>query len=224
MSTPTTPIALQEALQDAYLSYYETAFRLRDEGIEAARRDLITRANNTFAEQLLEPVLRYPGDYPVEKVAETLGSDPSTIETVARALFGVQDPAKEVHLRDHQAEALEHSLATSSDRPHVVVTSGTGSGKTEAFLLPILTRLLEESQTWQSPGPVNRWWAEPKPASTGVREDENRTAALRSMILYPTNALVEDQLVRLRRAVRRLETVEPRARLWFGRYTGATLG
>ena len=44
------------------------------------------------------------------------------------------------------------------------------------------------------------------------------------MILYPTNALVEDQLVRLRRAVRRLEAVEPRARLWFGRYTGATLG
>lgn len=224
MSTPTTPIALQEALQDAYLSYYETAFRLRDEGIEAARRNLITRANNTFAEQLLEPVLRYPGEYPVEKVADSLGSDPSTIETVARALFGVQDPAKEVHLRDHQAEALEHSLATSSDRPHVVVTSGTGSGKTEAFLLPILTRLLEESRTWQSPGPVNRWWAEPKPASTGVRDDENRTAALRSMILYPTNALVEDQLVRLRRAVRRLETVEPRARLWFGRYTGATLG
>ena len=224
MSTPTTPIALQESLQDAYLSYYETAFRLRDEGIEAARRDLITRANNTFAEQLLEPVLRYPGEYPVEKAAKELGMDPSSMEAVARALFDIKDPDERIFLRDHQAEALEHSLAHSTGQPHVVVTSGTGSGKTEAFLLPILTQLLEESKGWERPGAVNRWWAAAKPASAGVRVGENRTAALRSMILYPTNALVEDQLVRLRRAVRRLEAADPRARIWFGRYTGATLG
>lgn len=224
MSTTTTPFVLQQSLQDAYLSYYETAFRLRDKGIEAARRDLITAADNTFSEQLLEPVLRYPSEYPIEKVAAALGTSTDSIETVARALFGVTDPAKKVFLRDHQAESLEHSLAPSTDTPHVVVTSGTGSGKTEAFLLPILTRLLEESRTWQRPGPVNRWWAVAKPASTGVRDGEARTAALRSLILYPTNALVEDQLVRLRRAVRRLEATDPRARIWFGRYTGATLG
>ena len=45
------------------------------------------------------------------------------------------------------------------------------------------------------------------------------------MILYPTNALVEDQISRLRRAV--MSAQEPAAeapRFFFGRYTGATIG
>ena len=45
---------------------------------------------------------------------------------------------------------------------------------------------------------------------------------MRSVILYPTNALVEDQMSRLRSAVRRLR--EGGLDLWFGRYTGATPG
>lgn len=220
----TTPFELQQSLRDAYLSYYETAFRLRDPGIAAARRELILDADNTFAEQLLEPVLRYPAEVPVEHVAEALGTPPDRMVTVARALFPHLDTGADVLFRDHQAESLEHSLSGSTDRPHVVVTSGTGSGKTEAFLLPVLTRLLEEARGWSAPGPVDRWWAADKITSVGVRKHERRTAALRSLILYPTNALVEDQLVRLRRAVRRLEAADPRARIWFGRYTGATPG
>jgi DEAD/DEAH box helicase domain-containing protein len=43
-------------------------------------------------------------------------------------------------------------------------------------------------------------------------------------VLYPTNALVEDQITRLRRALRKLARLDPRANLWFGRYTGSTLG
>ena len=57
---------------------------------------------------------------------------------------------------------------------------------------------------------------------------EGRPAALRALILYPLNALVEDQLMRLRRACD-----SPEARQWlnqhrgenrfyFGRYTGLT--
>lgn len=146
----TTPFELQQSLRDAYLSYYETAFRLRDPGIAAARRELILDADNTFAEQLLEPVLRYPAEVPVEHVAEALGTSPDTMVTVARALFPHLDTGADVLFRDHQAESLEHSLSGSTDRPHVVVTSGTGSGKTEAFLLPVLTRLLEEARGWSA--------------------------------------------------------------------------
>ena len=93
MTSPTTPFVLQKSLQDAYLSYYETAFRLRDKGIESARRALITQADNTFAEQLLEPVLRYPSECPVEATAGKLGMDPGSIASVARALFDIKDPA-----------------------------------------------------------------------------------------------------------------------------------
>jgi DEAD/DEAH box helicase domain-containing protein len=56
-----------------------------------------------------------------------------------------------------------------------------------------------------------------------MRKPETRLAAVRTIVLYPTNALVEDQIARLRRALRLISSKVP-APLWFGRYTGATLG
>ena len=47
---------------------------------------------------------------------------------------------------------------------------------------------------------------------------------MRAMILYPTNALVEDQIARLRSAVSRMREAAGTRRLYFGRYTGVTLG
>ena len=44
------------------------------------------------------------------------------------------------------------------------------------------------------------------------------------MILYPTNALVEDQLSRLRGAVARLRSGANPVDVWFGRYNGSTPG
>src|SRR5438874_1554230 len=63
-----------------------------------------------------------------------------------------------------------------------------------------------------------------------------RGAAVRALILYPLNALVEDQMIRLRQAadsVDNPDTGQPGARTWldsqrpglrfyFGRYTGRT--
>ena len=86
---------------------------------------------------------------------------------------------------------------------NAVVTAGTGSGKTEAFLLPILAGLLEESGDWPAvqEEELPRWWEQ---GSRWVpqRQHEDplaRPPALRALVLYPMNALVEDQLVRLRR-------------------------
>ena len=60
------------------------------------------------------------------------------------------------------------------------------------------------------------------------RAHENRTAAIRALILYPLNALVEDQLARLRDGLmaRASEIGSKRIvlanRIYFGRYTGRT--
>src|SRR5262249_38150443 len=79
---------------------------------------------------------------------------------------------------------------------------------------------------WWSPShrmPNRRW--EPRHAQ---REHETRPAAVRALILYPLNALVEDQLVRLRialdaPAIRQwLQTNRGGNRFYFGRYTGKT--
>ena len=68
----------------------------------------------------------------------------------------------------HQLEALEN-IAKSQN---IVVSSGTGSGKTECFLYPILNQLLKEGEGLQQPG-------------------------VRALMIYPMNALVKDQLKRI---------------------------
>ena len=75
----------------------------------------------------------------------------------------------------HQADALEAVLGSA--RHDLLVSTGTGSGKTETFLLPLLGRLYDEATA--------------RPASFATR-------AVRGLVLYPMNALVNDQLGRLR--------------------------
>ncbi len=75
-------------------------------------------------------------------------------------------------LYTHQLEAIETAQSgTPGHRPAIVVTAGTGAGKTEAFLLPILNDLYQN----------------PSQESQGAK----------CIILYPMNALVNDQVDRL---------------------------
>src|SRR5690606_30710522 len=110
-----------------------------------------------------------------------------------------------------------------------VITTGTGSGKTESFLLPVFARLLREAHEnggWRSDAePTQRWWREPTGSGwQSIRSSRaNRRAAVRALILYPTNALVEDQITRLRRAIR-IAADGSGPQFFFGRYTSETLG
>jgi DEAD/DEAH box helicase domain-containing protein len=73
------------------------------------------------------------------------------------------------------AHQLESWQLLADKRPRsVLVTSGTGSGKTECFLFPILSSLLDEVTTTRE-------------ALTGVQ----------AIMLYPLNALIESQRERL---------------------------
>src|SRR5690606_38479326 len=89
----------------------------------------------------------------------------------------------------HQEEALR---ATRSGR-NLVVATGTGSGKTECYLLPVLDHLLRERDagTLDLPG-------------------------VRALLLYPMNALANDQMKRIR------DLLAPYPDLTFGRYVGDT--
>jgi len=73
----------------------------------------------------------------------------------------------------HQVEAWR--TLSQSDARSVVVASGTGSGKTECFMVPILDRLVREQQ------------------SVG-----GRLIGVRALFLYPLNALINSQRDRLR--------------------------
>lgn len=222
-----SPFDTYRGLMDAYLRYYETTYWLRDPDLRRERRDLLEVPGKLFTDPLVEPVLPYPSTAELLTVTREVGIADRIADAVGHALFGSftadGDP---ISLRSHQAEAISHSFKPgAAPGRNVVVTSGTGSGKTESFLLPMLLRIAAEADRWTLQPEAHEWWAQ-NPVSTWVplRAAETRPAAMRSMILYPTNALVEDQVVRLRRSTRALAKSLPGRPIWFGRYTGVTLG
>jgi ATP-dependent helicase YprA (DUF1998 family) len=102
----------------------------------------------------------------------------------------------------HQSEALQKFFVDSKD---LIISTGTGSGKTEIFLYSILGLL----------------------ASEGERGRTTSLRAMRTLILYPMNALVADQLSRLRKlfgSEAGASALENRfgRRIQFGMYTGRT--
>jgi len=92
------------------------------------------------------------------------------------------------NLYRHQIDAI---VKTNQDK-NIVVTTGTGSGKTECFLYPILNSLLNE--------------IDKKTLHPGVR----------ALLLYPMNALANDQVKRLRDLLCNVPEIT------FGAYTGET--
>ena len=190
------------------------------------RRALLLEDAAISREPWLEPIAPYataatrPSRSPVRRA----GAHP---DLAAFASLGLL-PAG-AHLRTHQFEAL----AGAPLGQHVIVTAGTGSGKTEAFLLPLFSSLLEESERWGRDGSAGHGrlvGSAEKPQFQPQRERrDGPEAAVRALVLYPMNALVDDQLMRLRRA---LDSDAARApgstrnrgghRFYFGRYTGRT--
>ncbi|SNS43380.1 Helicase conserved C-terminal domain-containing protein [Geodermatophilus saharensis] len=212
-----------ERLRDAFFRYYNTPFGLADEELQRERQDLLDQDNGVYRRPLIELRPEYTlAGHDLAASAAAGGAAPELADFAAAGLI----PAGR-QLYRHQEEAL--AVGRRADR-NMVITAGTGSGKTESFLLPILDSLLEESRSWTGTrGPASSWWQDENGAFVPQRKGEvGRPQAVRAMILYPMNALVDDQLIRLRKA---LDSDHARAwldanrnghRFFFGRYTGAT--
>src|SRR5262245_19282354 len=143
---PATPLSVQGALREAYLRYYDTAFRLRDTLLQEERRALLEAPGVVFTDPLLEPIATYDPVTPIAECCKAAGVSAQIADPLGHMLFSKDGSFR---LREHQASALEASLGSDQSQRNVVVTSGTGSGKTEAFLLPIFARLLAEAEQWE---------------------------------------------------------------------------
>lgn len=221
-------IGSYERLKRIYRMYIESAFPLRNQALSEERRSLLDQVDQAILSQppLLETVPVYQTrETTLQKIASKLADidqDYADIEHLARGLF----PANRSLYR-HQEDALLETIGQGHD---IVVTTGTGSGKTETFLLPLLAQLARESATWDAIGKPNKqrkWWNED---TDRISQWEHivRPAAVRALILYPLNALVEDQLRRLRMTLDNgqihgwLDSNRGGNRITFGRYTGLT--
>lgn len=184
------PLVASEQIREDYLRYVQTAFPMKDPLLRDAFRHLIRRPGFLVKGPYLEgtPPLR-----PARSIRQLI-ADGILCKTLARIDGpGFPDPGYPVDrpLYAHQERAVRKIVAGRN----VVVATGTGSGKTEAFLIPIIDSLLREGEsgTLRAPG-------------------------VRALLLYPMNALANDQLKRLRRLLANTPTIT------FGRYTGQTLG
>lgn len=222
-----TPLSLQRALQDGYLRYFDTAFWLRDERMLAERRRLLNEPGIVFQEPLIEALYPYQQGETIAEVCASVGASAAVADQLGQLIFQSAEGGA-FRLRTHQAQALATSLGRGDGPRNVVVTSGTGSGKTECFLLPVFARLLRESEGWRQPSVPNPWWRSGPSGQpwTPLRlaAGADRAPAVRAFVLYPTNALVEDQVTRLRRALLAARAGNGAPRFFFGRYTGVTLG
>lgn len=192
-----------DALRQTLIRYIEANYHIGDPGLVAQRRALLERTGGIFQIPFLESTPRYR--------AGTRFADMVSVPTAAREIYSrlAETAAGERALLfdppyTHQVRAIEETLAHGRN---LMITTGTGSGKTESFLLPILGKLAIE--------------AAERPQA--FRDQ----SAVRAMVLYPMNALVNDQLGRLRLLLghrRVVELFEARAGrpVRFTRYTSRT--
>lgn len=190
-------------LHRALSNYIEAAYHISGPKLVAQRSRLLDEIGVIHQRPYIETTPRYR-----QGVAfRDLGLDPEILEILTVASTKSEGLPVLVHdpPYEHQAAAVEKSLMKGRS---LVVMTGTGSGKTECFLLPILGKLAREACR--------------KP---NVFSDN---AAVRAIILYPMNALVNDQLGRLRllfgdsRIINKFKQWTGRP-VHFARYTSRTL-
>jgi DEAD/DEAH box helicase domain-containing protein len=209
---------------DAYIRFYESQIFIRHPKIAEERNVLLRQEGKIHREPFLEliPPYRFSGKR-LDDAIQEIGLPPELSEFSAFGLF-----PKERELYQHQFD----SLSAFQQGKHIIITSGTGSGKTECFLLPIVASLLNESKHWTAPRSRRSDWAwwQGDGEFVPVRAHENpkRKAAVRALILYPMNALVEDQMKRIRttldspEAITWLNAHRGGNRFWYGRYNSKT--
>ena len=233
------PIGAFEKICKKFILYVQTAFGTRFPSFEAERESLLNQPGVLTQDPWIEPLPRYESsgkkidNLNTEDLAGYNEDQPGLFKGLVNCgLFGASE------LYSHQYKMLSKSLRGH----HCVVTAGTGSGKTEAFLFPLFAQIVKELHSWEAPGEpdprVDDWWKnetwQSNCGSSGEipwiaqRGHENRPSAVRGLIIYPMNALVEDQLTRLRKA---LDSESAREwltrnangnRIYLGRYNSKT--
>jgi ATP-dependent helicase YprA (DUF1998 family) len=165
--------SVAQKLHHSLVKYIEATYHIADSSLTKQRREALDTPGVIHQIPYIESTPRYPLGQPFSKIA---GLPPAAVQALL-TLVEKNERGKRV-LYDppyqHQADAIEHGLV---GRKNLVVMTGTGSGKTESFLMPILGKLAIEAQE---------------------RPNSFAKPAVRAIVLYPMNALVNDQLSRLR--------------------------
>lgn len=177
-------IELAREIKERYQRYLKTTFYFRDPVLRTSFEEALKSGHLSKGPYLEATPVFKRTQMTRELFQELLGFQPD--EGFLKAT--------DKHLYKHQEQAIQRVF----QEHNVVVATGTGSGKTEAFLYPILLHLYQEFQSGKlEPG-------------------------VRALILYPMNALANDQRDRLGEICKRLQAENSPFRFTFGQYIGET--
>lgn len=182
------PIDASQNIKDEFSGYISTSFKLADKDYARQFSEALTE-EGTVAKG---PYLDIGDSFKVGKSLCDLIDDGTVARSFCDLEGNIPDGEKEIKIERklylHQQKAVEKTNAGKN----LVVTTGTGSGKTECFIIPIINHLLKEKEA----GTLN----------DGVR----------AILIYPMNALANDQMKRLR------ATLKSFPEITFGVYNSST--
>jgi len=186
---PLDPLKVTGAIKESYTRYLTTAFRLRDPKLQALFYQEVERFWFTNG-PILEATPPFKSGYYLEDfIKGGILNEECKLFLYPSLPYLQKNP-----LYLHQEKAIKKIL----NGRNIIIASGTSSGKTECFLIPIYNQLIKEYK------------------------DGKLTPGVRALLLYPMNALANDQLRRLREIARVIEKEMPDVRITFGRYVGDT--
>lgn len=175
------PIVFTENVVKSFLRYQLTTYAFADDRLREQMRGLLSLDATRRS-----PLLRGPYVSLSRPFRQGAAVDALVDEGLLHPHMRQRIPSAITHLYGHQEDALRAIAAGKT----TLVSTGTGSGKTECFLYPIISKCLELRDAGAPPG-------------------------ISAVIVYPMNALAEDQLMRLR-------SLLAGTGITFGMYVGKT--
>lgn len=163
------PSESSKRIVDFYRRYLLTTFSTNQEVYNKQLKELLEK-DKAIADG---PYISMSDPYKKGKSLKELAEE----GIVSKEILKIKNFHPERKLYLHQEEAVRKA----NDEENLIVTTGTGSGKTESFLIPVINQLLKE------------------------KENGTLDAGVRTLIIYPMNALVNDQIRRLRELLSKMD-------------------
>ena len=174
-----SPVQASKNITEKYYRYLKTSFNIREPYSDEFK--VLLKKENTLAKG------------PYLEVTDSFLSGHSISELIDEGLL--PETFSKIRMNQTRPLYLHQEIAlrkVANEGKNIVVSTGTGSGKTESFLLPVLRYLINEV------------------------EGGTICPGVRALFVYPMNALANDQIERLR------TVLADYPQITFGVYTGQT--
>ncbi len=175
------PVTLSRAIKDTFADYIATTLSIADSKYSVLLKNELRKDGVISKGPYLELSDAYQTGATIQELI--VAGVMSPLFTSLKCGFKLERP-----LYIHQ----EAAVRSAANGDNMIVTTGTGSGKTECFLLPVVNALLRETE------------------ERGKLDD-----GIRAIVIYPMNALINDQ-------VKRLREIFQNSDITFGVYNGNT--